>query len=80
MENNKTNEPTGPGAAGGAALDNFFVKPLTINLLKGGGEIPGVNEKFQVNQPRASNAQSIYIFIALGLVFDPGLALNYESG
>ena len=65
MDNNKTNKPTGSGAASAPASDNFFVKPPAINLPKGGGAIRGVDEKFQVIPSNGSAAQSIPLFIGL---------------
>ena len=59
--------------------DDFFVKPLAINLPKDGGAIRRVDEKYQVNPSSVPHAQSILIITCPSRGFAQQLAVNNDS-
>ena len=75
------NGTTGERGANGSSAEASPSTPPQISLLKGGGAIRGIDEKFTANPVTGTGSLSIPIAVSPGRSgFGPQLSLTYDSG
>src|SRR5687768_1221313 len=80
-QNAQQEQSAGGSNGGGNGRETFQISAPSISLLKGGGEIRGLVEKFAANPVTGTGSMSVPIATSPGRSgFGPQLSLSYDSG